>query len=204
MKKQMKILVFVISIFIIAVTVSGCGGSDNNTATEEPATTTTEEADTPSAPEEEATAEESTPPTEEPAPPTEEPAPTPEEPADNNGDFNEADYKVIPWEDLQRKPDDYLKQKVKMEGFVLQNEVPAETWYGEAVFDGFVTTMVVDENGEQVVVIGWESKTIDERILANDVITVYGTFEGTEQYQSALGTLESVPGVVVTKFVREE
>jgi cytoskeletal protein RodZ len=188
-KKKKKVglivlIVIVVLIIIIAVANSG-GGSDNNTATEKPATNTTEDADTSSAPEEETTAEE-------PAP-AEESTPK-EESADDDGKFDESEYKEIQYDDLLRTPDEYVDQKIKMSGYAVQSAFTA----ADGVFEVIIS---LDEYGEQLADVAWQSDVTDKRVLEGDSITVYGTYVGTSEYTASDNSLKVVPGIHVTKLV---
>ncbi|MCI8490000.1 MAG: toxin regulator [Lachnospiraceae bacterium] len=97
----------------------------------------------------------------------------------------------ITYDQLARTPDDFIGQKVKFSGKVLQ------------VMEGDDETQIrlaVDSNYDTVLYCGYSPSIVSSRILEDDIITVYGASLGLYSYTSALGGKITIPAVYVDKI----
>lgn len=96
----------------------------------------------------------------------------------------------ITYDQLARTPDDYIGQKVKFRGKVVQ------------VIEGGGTTQLriaVKEDYDTILFAELDSSTVDSRILEDDVITIMGLSTGLITYESTMGGQISIPGVLIEK-----
>lgn len=107
----------------------------------------------------------------------------------------ESDYKKVSYDKLARTPDDYMLTKIQAYGKVVQvMEGDGETQLRVATSsDGW----------DDVLLVYYSSDLINERILEDDWVTLYGTSYGLYTYTSTMGGEITVPLVSVEKIVRE-
>lgn len=96
----------------------------------------------------------------------------------------------ITYNQLARTPDDYVGEKVKFKGKVIQ------VLEGDGVYN---IRLAVGGNYDNIIYILGETSITDQRILENDYITVYGTSTGIYTYESTLGASISIPSMIVDK-----
>lgn len=97
----------------------------------------------------------------------------------------------ITYDNLARNPDDYIGEKVKFKGKVIQ------------VMEGDTENQIrlaVDSDYDTILYCGYDPSIVSSRILEDDIITIYGTSVGTISYQSTLGGTITIPGVLVEKI----
>lgn len=97
----------------------------------------------------------------------------------------------ITYDQLARTPDDYLLEKVKFKGKVVQ------------VMEGGESTQLridINDNIDTVIYAEYDPSIVDSRVLENDVITIMGTSAGLITYESTLGGQISIPGVIIDKI----
>ncbi|MCM3586986.1 toxin regulator [Mesobacillus maritimus] len=97
----------------------------------------------------------------------------------------------ITYDQLARTPDDYISEKVKFKGKVVQ------------VMEGDVTTQIrlaVNDDYDTILFGEFDSSIIDSRVLEDDVITIMGLSAGLITYQSTMGGEISIPGVSIEKI----
>ncbi|MDM5206315.1 toxin regulator [Cytobacillus kochii] len=97
----------------------------------------------------------------------------------------------ITYDQLARTPDDYLLEKVKFKGKVVQ------------VMEGGESTQLriaINDNIDTVIYAEYNPSIVDSRVLENDVITIMGTSAGLITYESTLGGQISIPGVIIDKI----
>ena len=97
----------------------------------------------------------------------------------------------ITYNQLARTPADYIAEKVKFRGKVIQ------------VMEGDGTIQIrlaVNSDYDTILLGEFDSSITSSRILEDDVITIYGTSAGIISYQSTLGGTISIPGVMVEKI----
>lgn len=100
----------------------------------------------------------------------------------------------ITYEQLARTPDNYKSKKVKFTGRVVQ------------VMEGDDETQIrlaADSNYDTVLYCGIpKTLTNNNRVLEDDIITIYGTSYGLLTYNSTMGGKITIPAVIVDKFER--
>lgn len=97
----------------------------------------------------------------------------------------------ITYDNLARNPDDYMGEKVKFKGKVVQ------------VIEGDTENQIrlaVDSDYDTILYCGYDPSIVSSRILEDDIITIYGISVGTISYQSTLGGTITIPGVYVDKI----
>ena len=96
----------------------------------------------------------------------------------------------ITYNQLARTPDDYLGEKVKFKGKVIQ------------VMEGDSSTQIrfaVNSDYDTILFAEIASDVTETRILEDDVITIYGLSSGLMTYESTMGGQISIPGMIVEK-----
>ena len=97
----------------------------------------------------------------------------------------------ITYDQLARTPDDYLAEKVKFSGKVLQ----------VMESDGYTAIrLAVNGDYDNVIYGQYESSTVSSRVLEDDNITIYGLSTGLFTYESTMGGQISIPGVLINKI----
>ena len=99
----------------------------------------------------------------------------------------------ITYEQLARTPDNYKAKKVKFRGKVVQ------------VIEGSGTTQIrfaVNEDYDNILFGEFDSSTLEERVLEDDIITIMGKSAGLITYESTMGGQISIPGVSIEKVDR--
>ncbi|MGM0878843.1 MAG: toxin regulator [Bacillota bacterium] len=99
----------------------------------------------------------------------------------------------ITYDQLARTPDDYIGEKVKFRGKVVQ------------VMEGDGTTQIrfaVGENYDTILFGEFESHIVESRVLEDDIITVMGISSGLLTYESTMGGNISIPGMLIEKIER--
>lgn len=97
----------------------------------------------------------------------------------------------ITYDQLARTPDDYIAEKVKFKGKVVQ------------VMEGDGTTQIrlaVNDNYDTILFGEFDSSILDSRVLEDDVITIMGLSAGLITYESTMGGEISIPGVSIEKI----
>lgn len=97
----------------------------------------------------------------------------------------------ITYDQLARTPDDYIGQKVKFSGKVVQlmesgNEVTIR--------------FAVDKDYQKIVIGAYDSSIVSSRILEDDVITIYGKSAGLYTYTATLGQSITIPSILIDKI----
>lgn len=97
----------------------------------------------------------------------------------------------ITYNQLARTPDDYMGEKIKFRGKVIQ------------VMEGEETTQIriaVGEDYDTILFGEYDSSIVDSRILEDDIITVMGISTGLLTYESTMGGNISIPGMSIDKI----
>jgi len=97
----------------------------------------------------------------------------------------------ITYDQLARTPDDFIGQKVKFHGKVVQ------------VIEGDDTTQIriaVNDDYDTILFAEFDKSVVTSRILEDDVITIMGLSAGLITYQSTMGGNISIPGVSIDKI----
>lgn len=109
--------------------------------------------------------------------------------------FNKKNYKSVSYSKVARNPDDYEGKQLKFSGKVVQ------------VMDGDDETQIrlaTDGEYDDVVLVGYDPAIVDERVLEDDMVTVYGTSVGLITYESTLGGEITIPAMVADKIIIDE
>lgn len=97
----------------------------------------------------------------------------------------------ITYDQLARTPDDYIFEKVKFRGKVVQ------------VMEGDGVTQIrlaVNDDYDQILFAEFDAAVVDSRILEDDTITIRGLSSGLITYDSTMGGSISIPGVSVEEI----
>lgn len=97
----------------------------------------------------------------------------------------------ITYDQLARTPDDFLFEKVKFYGTVIQ------------VMEGDGTTQIrlaVNDNYDNILFAEFDSTVVDSRILEDDLITIRGLSTGLITYESTMGGSISIPGISIEQI----
>ena len=104
--------------------------------------------------------------------------------------MDEAEYKssckTYTYKELARNPENYKGEKITLKGEVIQ-----------VLESGKKVEMRININGDydQTVYVMYTLKSDEGRILENDKVKVYGTFEGLLTYKSVLGAEITLPRI---------
>ena len=96
----------------------------------------------------------------------------------------------ITYDQLSRNPEDYMGEKVKFSGHVLQ------------VIEGDTIMLRVATDGkyDDVILVSYSPSIVSSRVLEDDKITVYGTSAGLFTYESTGSGDISIPHILVDKI----
>lgn len=97
----------------------------------------------------------------------------------------------ITYDQLARNPDDYIFEKVKFRGTVIQ------------VMEGDGLTQIrlaVNDDYDHILFAEFDSSVLDSRVLEDDTITIRGLSSGLITYESTMGGSISIPGVVIDQI----
>lgn len=92
---------------------------------------------------------------------------------------------------MARTPGDFIGEKVKLTGNVIQ------------VIEGDAETQIrfaVNGNYDTILLGGYDSSIVKSRILEDNKITIYGVSIGLITYESTMGGEISIPGVTIDKI----
>lgn len=97
----------------------------------------------------------------------------------------------ITYDQLARTPDDYINEKVKFSGRVVQ------------VLEGDGDTTIrlaVNDNYDTILIGSYDSTIVSSRVLEEDMITIMGTSAGLYSYESTMGGTITIPSVIIEKI----
>ena len=97
----------------------------------------------------------------------------------------------ITYNQLARTPDNYVGEKVKFKGKVVQ------------VLEGDGETQIrlaIDGNYDTIIFCSYDSSIVSSRVLEDDYITVMGVSGGLLTYESTMGSDITIPSVLVEKI----
>lgn len=97
----------------------------------------------------------------------------------------------ITYDQLARTPDDFIFEKVKFRGTVIQ------------VMEGDGTTQIrlaVNDDYDTILYAEFDSTVVDSRILEDDTITIRGLSTGLLTYESTMGGSISIPGISIEQI----
>ena len=100
--------------------------------------------------------------------------------------------KSISYDNLSRNPGDYEGEYVKFSGYVVQV-------CSEATSSLYYSTYRVATNGryDNVVYIKVDNYGSGSRILEDDRVTFYGTYDGLYTYETVMGASVTIPSIIV-------
>lgn len=98
--------------------------------------------------------------------------------------FSKADCKQINYKELNKNPDKYYGENIKLQGRVMQ--------ISEGHSDGNYMLMYVDDDYNQLAYVEYYN---DTNIVEDDYITVYGVCGGSYTYTTTSGGTNTVPSV---------
>lgn len=90
----------------------------------------------------------------------------------------------ITYEQLARTPDEYMGEKIKFSGKVIQ--------VIEGI-DEIQLRFAVNDDYNQVIYLGYSPDIVDQRVLEDDYLTIYGHSIGTISYESTNGGTITIP-----------
>lgn len=109
--------------------------------------------------------------------------------------IDETEYETdITYEQLARRPDDYINKKIKLQGEVIQ------------VMDGddfIAIRLAVNSDYDNIIYCEYDKDIISYRILENDVITIYGVSYGLYTYETVLGNDTTIPCMLIDKIEQD-
>lgn len=96
----------------------------------------------------------------------------------------------ITYDQLARTPDQYVGQKVKFTGKVVQ-----------VMEDADVNTIRLAVNGDydKIILGAYNPSIVSQRVLEDDKITVYGTSQGTYTYTTVMNASLTIPSMTIDK-----
>lgn len=97
-------------------------------------------------------------------------------------------YQTVTYDQIARNPDDYQDSEVKLSGQVMQVQ---------NAHNGSVVLLWLNDDPDQLVMVGINKDYMPDNgnILEDDEITVYGTGDGTQKYDTTSGAKNEVPFV---------
>lgn len=99
----------------------------------------------------------------------------------------------ISYEQLARTPDKFKGEKVKFSGEVVQIIESSGSNYIHIRF-------AVNGDYNDMLFCEYEKDIVQQRVLENDTITIYGVSHGLYTYQSTMGTDITIPSVIIDKI----
>ena len=97
----------------------------------------------------------------------------------------------ITYDQLARNPNDYIGEKIKFKGKVIQ--LIEDT-------DEIQIRLAVNSDYDTILFCSYDPSIVSSRVLEDDIITVYGTSVGTISYQSTMGGQITIPAALVDKI----
>lgn len=97
----------------------------------------------------------------------------------------------ITYQELARTPDDYMGEKIKFSGKVIQLIEGT---------DEIQLRFAVNDDYDQMLYLAYSPNIVEQRVLEDDYLTIYGTSFGTISYESTLGGNITIPAALVDKI----
>lgn len=99
-----------------------------------------------------------------------------------------ASYQAVTYDQIARNPDNYKDSEVKLTGQVMQVQ---------NAHNGAVVLLWMNDDPDQLVMVGINKDYMPDngKILEDDEITIYGTGDGTQKYDTTAGSENEVPFV---------
>ena len=110
--------------------------------------------------------------------------------------YYDTEYATISYDKLSRNPQDYKGKKVKFSGKVLQvcSEATSSLYYS-------TYRVATSGSSKNVVYICVDNYGSGSRILEDDRVTFYGTFDGLYTYETVLGASVTIPKIIVDYII---
>ena len=110
-------------------------------------------------------------------------------------DTENIEYRTdISYDDLSRRPDDYMYEYIELSGTVIQ--------LIEGDEENEIRVSLNSNGYDDVILCGYEPSIVEERILVEDKITIKGLSVGIYQYESTLSGPISVPAIYGMEITR--
>lgn len=93
----------------------------------------------------------------------------------------------VTYEQIARTPDDYLLEKVKFSGKVVQ------VMEGEDTINQL--RVAINDDYDNIMLVEYEKDILDSRILEDDYINIYGSSVGVITYESTMGGNITIPAI---------
>lgn len=97
----------------------------------------------------------------------------------------------ITYDQLARTPDEYTGERLKFSGKVIQ------VIEGD---DEIQLRFAVNDDYDKVMYLGYSPDIVDQRVLEDDYLTIYGYSIGTISYESTMGGTITIPASFVEKI----
>lgn len=97
----------------------------------------------------------------------------------------------VTYQDLARNPDSFIGEKIKFSGKVVQLMEGT---------DEIQLRFAVNDDYDQMIYLAYSPDIVDQRVLEDDYLTIYGMSFGTITYESALGGNITIPSAFVDKI----
>ncbi len=97
----------------------------------------------------------------------------------------------ITFSQLARNPEAYIGQKIKFTGEVVQ--VIEGT-------DSVTLRIAIDSDYDQIMMVVYDTDIVSQRVLEDDILTIYGSSLGTYTYESTMGASITVPAATIDKI----
>ena len=110
-------------------------------------------------------------------------------------EISEPDFKAAcvaqPYDDLARTPDSYKNMKLVITGKVVQVMEKS---------GGAEYRIAVDDNYDQMVYVDYTGDFAAGRILENDMVTLWGSYDGLMSYTATIGGKITVPSLIAKYY----
>lgn len=120
--------------------------------------------------------------------------------------LSENEYKnscgTISFKDLSRNPDKYKGNKYKFTGEVVQ--AMEQSYFGNTVYALRINVTKGEYFWEDTIYATVVIDSGDDRILEDDIITIWGTCEGLYTYESVLGSSVSLPKIKIEYYAIQQ
>ena len=107
-----------------------------------------------------------------------------------------AECKTYSYNEIARNPDDYLDKPAKLRGKVIQ--IQETKLLGSTYYVMRVNITKGKYSWSDTVYATYFPKSGEDRILTDDIITMWGTLQGTETYTTVLGASVTIPKISVS------
>lgn len=105
--------------------------------------------------------------------------------------------KTYDYGELERNPDKYKGEVAEFKGKVIQ--------VSESFFSTIyrVNVNYVDEDWQDTIYVSYKREDDEERVLEDDIVTIYGDLDGVETYTSVLAGRVTIPSVKAKYIIIE-